>query len=340
MQAGKAALLAFAASSIAAAPTEAQAGTHTHADSAPDLGIERAAIEQFQALDQRLQDIGWKLARANAPFCAQTYWASGLQLQDIASYGGPDIARAALGLERDFAVQTAAAGSPAANAGAFRRNREIARLGKIDPNAWEADERLDWRRLVRAHDHLDRVLARDRTISVTFADGESATLTAVPACATRFELAGDGDRAVADGARVVIGMGFSGFAMGEDMLAAAVAHEFAHNLLGHKARLDAEGRSNRAIRATEREADRLMPWLLANARYDPGAASVFLREYRPDSGAMLFIPGTHDRWQRRVDAVETELPLIASALSSHGTADWSARFAHAIPDPSPSEAVR
>ncbi len=320
MRLGKAALLSFAALVSAAAPGAAQART------APDLGAERAAIELFQARDQRLQDIGWKLARANAPFCAHTVWASGLQLQDLASYGAPDIARAALGLKRDFAVQTAAAGSPAAQSGAFRSNREIARLGDVDPNTWPASDRLDWRRLMRAHDHLDEVLARDRTITVTFADGETASLAPVEACATRFELSGEGDRAVAEGTRVVIGMGFAGFAMSEDMLAAAVAHELAHNLLGHKARLNAEGRSKGAIRETEREADRMMPWLLANAGYDPAAAAVFLRDFRPASGGLLFIPGTHDRWKRRVESVEDELPAIAAALSRHGTADWSKRF--------------
>ena len=63
-----------------------------------DLTAERAGIEQFQDLDQKLHDVGWRLAHGNAAFCAQTIQSIGLQLQDLASYGGPDIARAALGL--------------------------------------------------------------------------------------------------------------------------------------------------------------------------------------------------------------------------------------------------
>lgn len=328
MRGAKAALLPLAALALAPAPVTAE--PETQRGIAPELANERAAIASFQALDRRLQDIGWKLVRANAPFCERTVAASGLQLQDIASYGSPAIARSALGLQRDFAVQTAAAGSPAALSGAFATNREIALLGDEDPNAWPADERLDWRRLIRAHDHLDETLGREGEITVTFANGQSAQLKPVPACATRFELAGDGDRAVADGQRVVIGVGFAGFAMDEEMLAAAIAHELAHNLLGHRMRLDREGRSKRLIRATEREADRLMPWLLANAGYDPGAAARFLRDFRPESGALLFIPGTHDRWKSRVAIVEQELPAIAEALERGGRADWSAAFSDAI----------
>lgn len=84
-----------------------------------DYAAERAAIGRYQDADQRLQDVGWHLARANAAFCPRVVPSIGLQLQDMASYGVPAIARAALGLERDFAVQTAARGSPAALSGAF-----------------------------------------------------------------------------------------------------------------------------------------------------------------------------------------------------------------------------
>ncbi|MEM8723913.1 MAG: hypothetical protein AAGE86_00180 [Pseudomonadota bacterium] len=120
-----------------------------------DLVAERAAIEQFQALDQKLQDVGWKLARSNAPFCTRFTLSIGLQLQDLASYGGPEIARAALGMTGDFAVQTAARGSPSALSQAFPKNREITQLAGVDPNTWEAEERRYWQRLTRAHDWID-----------------------------------------------------------------------------------------------------------------------------------------------------------------------------------------
>jgi hypothetical protein len=79
-----------------------------------DYAAERAAIARYQDADQRLQDVGWQLAAGNAPFCPRVVPSIGLQLQDMASYGAPAIAREALALKRDFAVETAARGSPAA----------------------------------------------------------------------------------------------------------------------------------------------------------------------------------------------------------------------------------
>ena len=154
----------------------------------------------------------------------------GLQLQDMASYGAPEIARAALGLEGDFAVQTAARGSPAAQSGAFFRNREIAMLERLDPNRWPAgSEKMNWHRLVWAHDHIDAMLAEHGGIEIGFADGAAARVTPVEVCATRFELMGEGGKAVADGKRVVIGVDFPAFAYPEeDVFAAVVAHELAH----------------------------------------------------------------------------------------------------------------
>ena len=60
-----------------------------------DYAAERAAIGRYQDADQRLQDVGWHLARANAAFCPRVVPSIGLQLQDMASYGVPAIARAA-----------------------------------------------------------------------------------------------------------------------------------------------------------------------------------------------------------------------------------------------------
>lgn len=92
---------AGAAAVLWATPLMAQPATATI-----DYAAERAAIGRFQDADQRLQDVGFQLARGNVGFCPKVVPSIGLQLQDMASYGAPAIARAALGLTRDFAVQT------------------------------------------------------------------------------------------------------------------------------------------------------------------------------------------------------------------------------------------
>jgi hypothetical protein len=295
-----------------------------------DYAAERAAIARYQDADQRLQDVGWQLARGNVGFCPKVVPSIGLQLQDTASYGAPAIARAALGLKGDFAVQTAARGSPAALSGAFARNREIIALERLDPNTWSANGAMNWQRLVWAHDHIEAMLTEHGGIAVGFADGGEARITPVEVCATRFELLGAGKKAVADGARVVIGIDFPAFGYAEPEFAALVAHELAHNVLGHDAWLDRNGRSRKHVRRTEREADRLMPWLLANAGYDPGAAARFWRQWGTKHDAGILIVRKHDGWDEREEFVSAEVPLITDLMAREGRADWRVHFRREI----------
>jgi hypothetical protein len=306
------------------APTAAQAPKI-------DYTAERAAIARFQDADQRLQDVGWQLARGNVAFCPKVVPSIGLQLQDMASYGAPTVARKALGLKHDFAVETAARGSPAAASGVFTRNREIATLERFDPNDWPSNGAMDWQRLVLAHNHIEAMLTEHGGIAITFADGAEARVQPVEVCATRFELLGAGKTAVADGARVVIGIDAPPFAYDEPLFAAMVAHELAHNVLEHDAWLDRNGRSRKHVRRTEREADRLMPWLLANAGYDPAAAVTFWERWgRKHDGALLSLRTKHDGWDERADFAAAELPQIAALMAREGRADWRAHFRREI----------
>lgn len=295
-----------------------------------NLAAERAAIGRYQDADQRLQDVGWQLARGNAGFCPRAVPSIGLQLQDMASYGAPVVARAALGLTGDFAVQTAARGSPAALSGAFLRNREIAELERFDPNQWPAGRAMDWQRLVWAHDHIEAMLTEYGGIAIRFADGGDVRIQPVEICATRFELMGEGKTAVADGARVVIGIDFPGFAYDEPVFAGVVAHELAHNVLGHDAWLTRNGRSRRHVRRAEREADRLMPWLLANAGYDPAAAVIFMQQWGSQHDAGWLMVRKHDGWDERAEFIAAELPAIAAAMQQSGRADWTMHFRREI----------
>lgn len=296
-----------------------------------DYAAERAAIARYQDADQRLQDVGWRLARANAPFCPRVVPSIGLQLQDMASYAVPAVARAALGLERDFAVQTAARGSPAALSGAFARNREVVALERFDPNLWPARPSMEWQRLVHAHAHVEAMLTEHGGIAIGFADGAEAWVQPVEVCATRFELMGDGKKAVADGERVVIGIGFPAFAYPEEPLfAALVAHELAHNVLGHDAWLDRNGRSDRNVRRIEREADRLVPWLLANAGYDPAAGENFMTRWGSAHDSGLRLRRKHDGWDERAAMIAAEVPLVRAAQAEGGKADWASHFRREI----------
>lgn len=285
-----------------------------------------SALDQYQARDQRLQDIGWRLARSNADYCDDAPLSIGLTLQDMAGFGSPGEARRALRLDGSFAVLTAAADSPAALAG-LTPNWEVTAIAGEDPNLWPAEQRRDWKRLKHAHDLIDAELKKNGAVELSLRAAKSPTLiTGRAACATRFELASNDKGAKAEGDRVVIGEDFAGFTYPDDELAAAIAHELAHNLLHHRIWLDAKGRKQKNIRLTEREADRLIPWLLANAGYDPGAASRFMERWGPRHDGGLFRARTHDGWDERLEWISAEVDVVKACLRDTGTADWKRNF--------------
>lgn len=291
-----------------------------------------SSLEHYQQRHQQLQDIGWRLVSGNARYCDDAKLSIGLTLQDMAGFGSPGEARSAIGLERDFAVETAAADSPAGLAG-LRPNQEVTAIAGHDPNRWPAKDRLDWKRLTRAHDLIDAELATDGAVELSLGHVQSPLVIAgKPTCATRFELASNDKGAKAEGARVVIGEDFVGFTYPDEELAAAIAHELAHNLLRHRAWLNEHGRKRRNIRLTEREADRLMPWLLANGGYDADAAARFMRRWGPRHDGGIFRARTHDGWDERLEAISAEADLVKARMREFAAADWKLHFRREIAD--------
>lgn len=309
---------------LLAVVTSTTFGAPAHADPAGD----RAGLATLQAEDLRMQSIGWRLATGNARFC-DAKPAIGLLLQDMANYMEPARMRAAAGIAGDIAVQAVVPGSPAALAGLVP-NDEIVAIDGQQMAALPKVKAGDWQRLTGLQDRVDAALARDEKVALSWRDRNGrireATVAGLAACPTRFELGSSGGRAVADGARVIIGRKFAGVGYAEDEFAAALSHEFAHNLLSHKLWLRSKGRSVRNIRTTEGEADRLMPWLLANAGYAPEAAVRFFQRWGPGGDGWIFRARTHDGWDERVDAVRGELPHVAALMARDGAADWKSNF--------------
>ena len=234
-------------------------------------------------------------------------------------------------------MQAVAPGSPA-EAAQIRTNDTLveaasANLPRDFPSA-EVTGEPRWKRMAAVNDRIDAHLAHNGSAllawepAVTDSDKppKSAVVHGVPTCPSRFEVHLRGKGAMADGTRVILGHKFPGFAYAEDEFAAAVAHELAHNLLGHRALLDAKGRSNRLVRLTERDADRLMPWLLANAGYDPHAASRFMQRWGPRHGGGLFRKRSHDGWDERVELIEAEIAAVEAALANDAKANWATGF--------------
>ncbi|WP_114521254.1 hypothetical protein [Altererythrobacter sp. ZODW24] len=292
------------------------------------LDADRETLALLQLADARLHTIGWSLATGNAPFCDVAQPSVGLLLQDMAAFKNADRMRAAANVVTDIAVQAVAAESPAAKLG-LSANMSIFVLDGVDVRTLPAPE-VGYERLAQLNGLSDAALQRDGYVNITWRESPFGAVTGesifgVPACTGRFEMLTNSKRASADGQRVLIGMEFPGLAYADDEFAAAVAHEFAHNLLGHRAMLDAKPRQI-STRASEREADRMMPWLLANAGYDPAAALRFMQRWGPKHGGGIFRARSHDGWDERAENIAAELPLIAASIERNGSADWSKDF--------------
>ncbi|GMM91906.1 hypothetical protein [Qipengyuania sp. MTN3-11] len=286
-------------------------------------------LAELQQRDAQLFAIGWRLARANAPFCRETVPALGILLHDAAAYDDPEAVRAAHGLTGDIGVQAVAPDSPADRAG-LPLDATLVSVNGVVTADWPRGA-PSWERLTLLQDAIDSALMPGAPASVGWIAPDGArrdvAIPAVPVCRSRFEVLTSGQRALAEGSRVIFGRDFPGFGYPEDEFAAAIAHELAHNLLGHRATLDAAGRGRSLIRLTEREADRLMPWLLQNAGYDPGAAVRFMERWGPRHGGGLLRKRTHDGWDERVEFIAAELGEIERVLTQGGTAaDWSRHF--------------
>lgn len=287
---------------------------------------EDKALTELQARDAQLFAAGWRLVTANAPFCEGARPALGVSVLDAAAFGDPAAVRRQLGLSGDLALGAVAPGSPAASAG-LRANDTLMAIDGMAVADRFPRTKPAWQRLIDVTAALDTASG---PVALTFArEGEpprAVTVTGAAACPTRFEVLDSGGRAMAEGTRVIFGRGFPGFAYPEPEFAAAVAHELAHNLLRHRERLDGVGRSMGNVRLTEREADRLMPWLLANAGFEPGAATRFMERWGPRHDGGLFRNRNHEGWDERADAIRAEAAKAEALMASEGKADWARHF--------------
>ena len=284
-------------------------------------------LEIFQSKEDVLFRTGYRLAAANAAYCDAVRPSVGILIHDAKAYSQPDAVRTAFGLTGDIGIQSVAPGSSAAMAD-IARNDTLLTIDDLDVSQIEVGERKDWERASVIADLIEQS-AKDGTVTLGWRkpDGRvfDAQLAAETICASRFELLSGKDGASADGERVLIGEDFPGLSYSESEFAALLAHEMAHNLLGHIPYLTENGNGGGRLRTTERDADRLMPWLLVNAGYDPAAAADCMRRWGPRHGGWIFRNRSHDGWDERVELIEAELPAIA-AVTRDGRADWRTHF--------------
>ncbi|KQN22933.1 hypothetical protein ASE86_14240 [Sphingomonas sp. Leaf33] len=273
--------------------------------------------------DARVADLAFRLATRAALRCPVTVPALGFALQHLTQFELPDRAglAATLALDRGPGVTLVVPDSPAAVAG-MRAGDVLLAVGGTPLPPEEARDLpfVAARAHARADAILDRIDAGARaaaggalSISV-LREGTTLSLSLAPrpACPSRVHLARSVQRnAFADGTHVFVTTGLLARLRGDDEVAFFLAHEMAHNILGHAAVMRGGdvrrglgrtlGKSGAIIRGVERDADRLGALMMHDAGLDPvSGAQALLRL----DGGMLDGPfGEHDSPAARIAAV-------------------------------------
>jgi Zn-dependent protease with chaperone function len=218
------------------------------------------------------------------------------------------------------AIEGVIPGSPAAQAG-LRPDDSVVRIGSVDIAA-SVGKPGTTQRLVAVQLAVAK-LAPSAPIEVqAIRDGSPLTVTVqpIPACRSRFELElADDFGASADGSMVQVSSKLLDTYRG-DRAAAAIAHEFSHNILHHRVRLEARGvtfgmlsgfgGSVKYFRQTELQADILSVSLLANAGYPSKAAADFWRDFGSKHAGSIFNSRSHPHWRDRVATLDAESARI------------------------------
>lgn len=282
---------------------------------------------QFVALrqvDARLAAIGWRLATANAALCRDLQPGTGAILHAADQYD-PAMRPAAtqvFGFQATapVAVELVVPGSPAERAEVRADDGVLAVDGQAMPPATTGPATIATRDAA-----VDLVAARPPAAPLNLTllragTRRSATIAPVPECRVGFELI-LGPKLVADsdGRQIQVGAAYLA-RYGDDQIAVIVAHELAHVVLRHRARLEAAGvhwglfgqvgRSARLFRQTEDAADQLSVSLLRNAGYDPALA---VRFWQHDVGTLdggILHGATHSSSGARARAIAAEIARI------------------------------
>lgn len=272
----------------------------------------RAALRDLAAADLRLATVAYRIAAAGAAICPRRTPLTGIVLHDSTQYAPAlrDAAATLFGFGADVAVLAVAPDSPGQAAGL----RAGDRLVMLPSSTLDGPGDASFARVASAYAELERRVADGPVTLDILRAGRPLRLELAPrsGCASRVQLVPDRDvGARADGSVVTVTEGLLRYAADDDELAIVVAHEIAHNALGHRAARGSAPARSTDTRVTERAADRLGYFLAARAGYDVSVAPAFWnRLYRGPAGG-LFAPVTHLGRAERVAAAQVAISEIA-----------------------------
>lgn len=297
----------------------ALAGPAGATGAAPD---DQSQLELLRQSDLRVATIGWRLAAENAALCDRLEPGTGLQLHALDQYDSAarEAVRAHFHFVTPVGVEAVVPGTPADRAG-LRADDSLVRIGPVEIAAVRGKPGT-----------TDRLVATELAIAALPPTAPievdvlragvpiHVTIQPVAVCRSRFELLlSNSYDASADGTMIQITSRIVDN-YPDDQVAAAMAHEFSHNILRHRERLEARkvsfgmlsgfGGSVKYFRQTELQADLLSVYLLANAGYAPEAAVDFWRRFGPSADGGILRSRSHPAWRDRIATLEAEIARL------------------------------
>lgn len=290
----------------------------------PSQAERRQSLLELQAADLRVATIAYRLAAASEAICPITTPLTGMVLHDTAQYATElrDEARTAFGIPEGIALLAVAEGSPAAAAGLRAGDGVLAIAGKpLAP--FPGTKQSSYAGVESATLRLDS-LARMGSFTLTIRRGSRTlpvTVTPARGCVSRVQLVPSSSiEARADGTFVSVTTALLGYVKDDDELALVIAHEMAHNALGHRAQLAVQGVRRGLFKSfgskagkvlgTERAADRLAYYLMARSSFDPGVAPAFWKRLYEGPAGGFKDPKTHPSGHARIgEAMEIVMEI-------------------------------
>lgn len=259
------------------APTATHAGTENISDS-PDTLDSSVSFEdilaQYQALNQRLEEVAYRVQIANAALCPVTKRSVGMEVHTLSDY--PEdlqpVAQALLGVGPGLSLRTVRAGSPAQRAGFMPGDRLRSFGGAFLPSGQTAQtffQAVSQQALAKTSLEIS-VVREEQTLTRTL---KPETICGYPAILVFSEQI----NGHTDGQEVFITSELMRSLPADSDLALIVAHEMAHAIAGHMQKPPSK--------ALELEADRMALIMLARAGFDYAkAVENWAASPQPDDG--------------------------------------------------------
>jgi len=294
------------------------------------------SIRGLATQEVQLATIAYRIAAANAATCRTREAITGLVLHDISRYDAnvrPAVSRA-FSLNGGFGVLEIVPGSVAAEAG-LRVDDEILAVGPYsvnDPGAWQQPK--SYARMEQFRATVQAAMKNGGTELLVRRRGAlmRIPLQAQYGCGGLVTLTNSAvTNAWADGRHVVVTTGMTSLSRSNDEIAFVIAHEMAHNILGHAGgSAGARGIFGLTrVRRGEIEADGYAVRLMSNAGYEPAAGISFLQTARRKFwwNVSLDHPGfakriatveaaMHSVPPKNIAAAETSAPAVAPVHAS------------------------